>query len=306
MSHSKEPDRHSAGSDPVPVPVATYRRRMPVSLDRMLENALDWEHLPWLHSSSFASIELVDEDEWHWRADTELAGAGGSQQFELRLHDDRLGWTTSTLAGSGAGSSIFTRVLVHGEHEIEVVVDFFVPGIEAEADRKAVGEFYLEVYRQLYDEDESMMVERQRRLDSSSNGNATARNRRVATTAEQINPAPIDLGPTEQLAERLPIVIDTDAGRFRVLTHDGHLLAHSVLCPHRLGPLDQCKLISPGDGNGGSAPEIVCPWHGYRFDASSGRSTDGQRHRLAPAPAVETGNDGRARLVWPANQGKTL
>ena len=290
----------------MPVPVATYRRRMPVSLDRMLENALDWKHLPWLHSSSFASIELVDEDEWHWRADAELAGAGGSQQFELRLHDDRLGWTTSTLAGSGAGSSIFTRVLVHGEHELEVVVDFFVPGIEAEADRKAVGEFYLEGYRQLYDEDEYMMGERQRRLDSGGNVNVAAKNNRVATTAGQINPAPIDLGPAEQLAGRLPMVIATDAGRFRVLKHDGHLLAHSVLCPHRLGPLDQCEIISAGDGNGGSAPEIVCPWHGYRFDASSGRSTDGQRHRLAPAPAVETGNDGRARLVWPANQGKTL
>ena len=38
--------------------VGSYQRRMPVSLDRMYENALDWAHLPFLHQSSFASIEL--------------------------------------------------------------------------------------------------------------------------------------------------------------------------------------------------------------------------------------------------------
>jgi hypothetical protein len=32
---------------------------MPVNLDRMFENALDWEHLPALHSSSFRSVELI-------------------------------------------------------------------------------------------------------------------------------------------------------------------------------------------------------------------------------------------------------
>ena len=33
--------------------VGTYRRVLPVNLERMFENALDWEHLPHLHSSSF-------------------------------------------------------------------------------------------------------------------------------------------------------------------------------------------------------------------------------------------------------------
>jgi hypothetical protein len=39
--------------------VGSYRRRLPVSLDRMYENALDWQHLPHLHSSSFGSIDCV-------------------------------------------------------------------------------------------------------------------------------------------------------------------------------------------------------------------------------------------------------
>jgi len=262
---------------------------MPVSLDRMIENALDWEHLPWLHSSSFASIELINEDEWHWRATAELAGAGGGTLLlELRLHDDRLGWTTRTLEGAGAGTSIVTRVAVHGERELEVIVDFVIPGLETDNEAKVMGEFYLGLYQQLYDEDEYMMVERQRRLDDEGNGRPS-------------KPTPIDLGPAEQLHERLPMVMNTDAGRFRVVSHDGRLLAHSTSCPHLLGPLDDCVLADSDNVD----PEIECPWHGYRFSATTGRSTDGRRCRLAAAPGVETGNDGRVRLVWPANKEKT-
>ena len=33
--------------------VGTYRRVLPVSLVRMYENTLDWEHLPHVHESSF-------------------------------------------------------------------------------------------------------------------------------------------------------------------------------------------------------------------------------------------------------------
>lgn len=34
--------------------VGSYKRRMKVSIDRMYENALDWEHLPFPHNSSFS------------------------------------------------------------------------------------------------------------------------------------------------------------------------------------------------------------------------------------------------------------
>ena len=39
--------------------VATYRRTIHASLERIWENVLDWEHLPWLHRSAFAAAELV-------------------------------------------------------------------------------------------------------------------------------------------------------------------------------------------------------------------------------------------------------
>ena len=40
--------------------VGSYRRRLPVNLVRMYENALDWEHLPHLHKSSFSALDLLD------------------------------------------------------------------------------------------------------------------------------------------------------------------------------------------------------------------------------------------------------
>ena len=44
--------------------VATYTRELPVSLTRMYENAIDGEHLPWLHRDSFSSLEILDSGPW--------------------------------------------------------------------------------------------------------------------------------------------------------------------------------------------------------------------------------------------------
>ena len=52
--------------------VATYTRELPINLDRMYENALDWEHLPFLHSSTFSSIEKIEAGNWGWRAKAAL------------------------------------------------------------------------------------------------------------------------------------------------------------------------------------------------------------------------------------------
>ena len=77
---------------------------------------------------------------------------------------------------------------------------------------------------------------------------------------------------------RLPLLVELDGEPFRILElEDGVLVAHSTICPHWLGPLDE------------AAPEngvLRCPWHGYRFDLRTGMSVDGRGCRLAPAPRV--------------------
>ena len=62
--------------------VGTYRRVLPVSLVRMYENTLDWEHLPFVHDSSFSSIECLDAGPWGWRAIT-TSPRGDENEIEL-------------------------------------------------------------------------------------------------------------------------------------------------------------------------------------------------------------------------------
>ncbi len=55
-------------------------------------------------------------------------------------------------------------MFVEGENILDIVVDFYVPGVTPEAKEK-VGLAYAKAYEQLYDEDVSMMVERQQQID---------------------------------------------------------------------------------------------------------------------------------------------
>ena len=78
--------------------------------------------------------------------------------------------------------------------------------------------------------------------------------------------------------------------RFRLVDCEGELVAHSVICPHSLGPLDEAAVE---DGI------VLCPWHGYRFDVRSGRACDHAGMRLARAPRVEVdGDSGEIRAAW--------
>ena len=75
--------------------VGTYQRVLPVSLARMFENALDWEHLPHLHGHSFSAIELVAADRNGWRATVTL---DDGQTMVLDLTVTPSGWVTRTEA----------------------------------------------------------------------------------------------------------------------------------------------------------------------------------------------------------------
>jgi nitrite reductase/ring-hydroxylating ferredoxin subunit len=252
--------------------VAVYERPIHASIERVWENVHDWEHLPWLHASSFDSIELVDRGDWGWRARIGLPPDDRKILLELVLSgQDR--YVSRTVEGPGAGSEIWTTLSPVGPDRTDIRVEFLVPDVPAEAADK-LGAGFTALYTRLWDEDEAMM---QRRTSLLARG----RSREA--------PAPLDLGTLAEVRDRTPFRVEFGGAPFRLVLVAGELLAHAAICPHWLGPLDE------GEVEDGC---VTCPWHGYRFDVESGARRDAQSPmRLAPAPRVVLDpTSGRVRL----------
>ncbi len=207
----------------------TYTRDLGASLARMFENALDWEHLPHLHASSFGSIRLAQADETGWRADTTLPGRDEVLTLDLRLDRSTGVWITRTTRGDSLLGEIRTTAVATGPRSCRIAAEFHIAGIAPEQ-VPAVSAYYQSLYATLYDEDEAMMIARQSALDAP------------------------DKGWREVNGYRLPNA-----------------------CPH-LG----LPLTADPDESG----IVTCPWHGYRFDAVTGRCVSGAACSWRePAPA---------------------
>ncbi len=146
--------------------VATYRRTVQASLDRIWENVMDWEHLPALHRQSFLGVELLAMTPEMWRGRVTLPPVGAPRAIVIEVSLDRPNrrYWSRTVEGRGAGTEILTRLTPVGERAADVLVEFRVPGVsptEAASLRSA----YLRLYERLWDQDEAMMVQRQKLLD---------------------------------------------------------------------------------------------------------------------------------------------
>lgn len=249
--------------------VGTYKRSLPVNLDRMYENALDWAHLPHLHAGSFQEIECVDAGAWGWRCRS-VDKKGRESVLELALDRSCRRWITRNLEGPSKGAEIWTHVFVTGQRELDLVIDFFVPGV-AEADREKVGRAYAAAYEVLYDEDVWMMTERQRQLD--------ARIDSLDVTAS----VQIDLPDDESL----PLDVVVSGRPFRLDRHQGEWFVYPATCPHQLGPLSAIN----------EQGQVHCPWHGYVFDVQTGECVSGAGCQLAQRPAAAVTGD-TITIAW--------
>jgi nitrite reductase/ring-hydroxylating ferredoxin subunit len=252
--------------------VAVYERPIHASIERVWENVHDWEHLPWLHAGSFEKIELIESGDWGWRA---RIGVSHDREILLELvldDDDR--YVSRTLEGPGAGTEIWTTLTPNGADRTDIRVEFLVPGVPESA-ASGVGAGFTKLYTKLWDEDEAMMQRRTALLARERSGEA---------------PPALDLGPEDEVRARAPFGVEMGGARYRVVLVSGELVAHSAVCPHWLGPLDEGELV---DG------AVTCPWHGYRFDVKSGQRCDAESPmRLPPAPSVVVDIfSGRVRLT---------
>ncbi len=281
---SRRPERSSTtrGSTSVAdslTSVAVYRRTIRASLSRVWENVLDWEHLPWLHRSSFSDIKLLESGPWGWCARVGLQPAGEAIDIELRIERDLGRYVTRTTAGLGEGSEIWTRLKPLSAQRTGIEVEFLLPNVGSEQ-AEGLAATHTRLYTQLWDEDEAMMMRREQLLSRRP-------------PARIGGDAPLVLGALEDVRAQLPLVVALDGRPFRVVELDGALVAHSTVCPHSLGPLEDAPLEQGC---------IRCPWHGYRYDVRSGRSVDGRGRWLGPAPRVEIDSKSQqVRLVWDAS-----
>jgi nitrite reductase/ring-hydroxylating ferredoxin subunit len=249
------------------VRVAAYTRNLPVSLARIWENVLDWEHLPWLHRSAFASIELESASQAGWRARIGVATGRGPVMLRTEVVLDRpaLRYVTRTLEGPGAGTEIWTQLSPEADRRTRIDVSFQLRADDP-ARAAAAGERLVQTYTQLWNEDEAMMVRRQAHLDALAASGPAAQAR-----------GSIALGPLAALRRKVPFIVEAFSTRVRVQAIDGQLYAYTLVCPHLGGPLEEA---SEQDGC------VVCPWHGYRFDLRTGRSADDRGLFFAPRFAV--------------------
>jgi uncharacterized membrane protein len=147
--------------------VATYRRTIHASVERIWENVRDWEHLPWLHRSSFTSVTLLEQTPTSWRARITMPPAAAPRAAVIGVEMDtpHLRYWSRTLEGQGAGGEILTRLTPVDERNTDIIVEFRAPGVSGkQAD--ALGAAYLRLYQRLWDEDERMMMRRQELIDA--------------------------------------------------------------------------------------------------------------------------------------------
>jgi hypothetical protein len=154
--------------------IATYRRTLHASLERVWENVLDWQHLPWLHRRAFAAAELVEQTSEMWRAWVTLAPAERGKRVLIEIQTDRpnLRYWSRTRDGQGAGSEVLTLLSPIDERTTDIVVEFRTPPLPPEK-AQAVGAAYLQLYQRLWDEDERMMMRKQALLDRGWSGRTT-------------------------------------------------------------------------------------------------------------------------------------
>jgi nitrite reductase/ring-hydroxylating ferredoxin subunit len=88
-----------------------------------------------------------------------------------------------------------------------------------------------------------------------------------------------DVGALDDFEERRPAVVEVDGREIGILRWNDDVFAVRNICPHMLAPVCRGTALAfiTSDERGklevdATRPVIVCPWHGWEFDAATGRA----------------------------------
>ncbi|MGY2129401.1 Rieske 2Fe-2S domain-containing protein [Blastococcus sp. SYSU DS0617] len=96
----------------------------------------------------------------------------------------------------------------------------------------------------------------------------------------------VDVAALADLPEGEPVPVDADGMPVVLVATGGAVQAVGGRCPHQAGPLGEGWL---------HRGELVCPWHGSRFDLATGEPTQGPS--TAPLPCFDARiRDGRVEV----------
>lgn len=75
---------------------------------------------------------------------------------------------------------------------------------------------------------------------------------------------------------------ECDGRTIAVFNVEGQHYALDGVCPHRDGPLGEGLL---------EGKVVTCPWHGWRFDVTTGQSPEMAAAKVRPYPVTIVGDD---------------
>jgi len=101
-------------------------------------------------------------------------------------------------------------------------------------------------------------------------------------------------------ARRIMSVGDREIG---VLHHDGRFYAYENRCVHQGGPVCEGRILGrveavlgedrtvTGERFSETEIHLICPWHGYEYDLTTGECAADRRRRLRRYEVVERGDE---------------
>ncbi|GAB2745374.1 Rieske (2Fe-2S) protein [Salinifilum aidingensis] len=107
------------------------------------------------------------------------------------------------------------------------------------------------------------------------------------------------VGTSEDVPEGGRYVVDVAGTTIGIFRFQGALYAYENRCPHQGGPVCQGRLVSRvrevldderrsrGMDFDEDELHIVCPWHGFEYDVTTGSHPGKQQIRLHDVPVAE-------------------